>query len=349
MEISNIASRQVNFKSQTQTQTSPIKAIKNKIENLEDKEKITIGLTALGVLALAALAIAKRPHKAAEAAQEVVQNSQKETAEVAEIVEEVTQKTQSATRHISKEEKTANAVAEGIEKGKQAVHEYLENNGNYGQIRQQATRNQTKTGKKVAKAMLQEAHSAKVAQDIANAHNLSNATVQATQNANIAKNARQGLQNVTDNKKLEESVDTALKAVQDAEQKAAEARGLAKEVGTKKAHKGAFRADKAAEKAKIEAEKTADKATRQEAKIKAEMAKKEANREAQKASPNYEDGLIKKMLNEDKGAKTRLKNLIKRKTQHGKMSEKQALEAIINDTKESKQVINLAKERLASL
>ena len=130
MEISNIASHQVNFKSQPQTQTSPIKAIKNKFENLEDKEKITIGLSALGVLALAALAIAKRPHKAAEVAQEVVQNSQKGADEVAEVAQEVVQSAQSAVGHISKEEKTANAVAEGIEKGKQAVYEYMENNGN---------------------------------------------------------------------------------------------------------------------------------------------------------------------------------------------------------------------------
>ena len=348
MEISNIASRQVNFKSQTQTQTSPIKTIKNKIENLEDNEKIIIGLSALGVIALATIAIMKKPHKTGEIIENVTNDkpAQEIAQQINEIAEEVKPKVK--VGHLTKEEKLRQSVQQGAERAVEATQEYAEG-GNYGKIKDKATKNLSHKGKKIVKEKLQEAHSAKVAQDIANAHNLSNATVQATQNADIAKNARQGLQNVTDNKKLEESVDTALKAVQDAEQKAAEARELAKEVGTKKAHKGAFRADKAAEKTKIEAEKTADRATRQEAKIKAEMAKKEANREAQKASPNYEDGLIKQMLNEDKGAKTRLKNLIKRKTQHGKMSEKQALEAIINDTKESKQVIDLAKEKLASL
>lgn len=346
MEISNIASHQVNFKSQPQTQTSPIKAIKNKFENLEDKEKITIGLTALGVLALAALAIAKRPHKAAETAQGIIQNSQKGANEVAE---EVVQSAQSAVGHISKEEKTANAVAEGIEKGKQAVYEYLENNGNYGQIKQQATRNQTKTGKKVAKAMLQEAHSAKVAQDIANSHNLSNATVQATQSANIAKSTRQGLQNVTDGKKLKESIDTAINAAENAKEKAVEARKLADEIGTKKAKKAAYRAEKAAERTKVEADKTEIKAIKQAINIDEQNAQKNSNRADQMSSPNYEDGLIKQMLNEDKGAKTRVKNLIKKKTQHGKMSEKQALEAIVNDSKETELTRKLAKERLASL
>ena len=346
MEISNIASHQVNFKSQPQTQTSPIKAIKNKFENLEDKEKITIGLSALGVLALAALAIAKRPHKAAEVAQEVVQNSQKGANEVAQ---EVVQSAQSAVGHISKEEKTANAVAEGIEKGKQAVYEYLENNGNYGQIKQQATRNQTKTGKKVVKAMLQEAHSAKVAQDIANSHNLSNATVQAAQSANIAKSTRQGLQNVTDGKKLKESIDTAINAAENAKEKAVEARKLADEIGTKKAKKAAYRAEKAAERTKVEADKTEIKAIKQAINIDEQNAQKNSNIADQMSSPNYEDGLIKQMLNEDKGAKTRLKNLIKKKTQHGKMSEKQALEAIVNDSKETELTRKLAKERLANL
>ena len=349
MEISNIASHQVNFKSQPQTQTSPIKAIKNKFENLEDKEKITIGLSALGVLALAALAIAKRPHKAAEVAQEVVQNSQKGADEVAEVAQEVVQSAQSAVGHISKEEKTANAVAEGIEKGKQAVYEYLENNGNYGQIKLQATRNQTKTGKKVAKAMLQEAHSAKVAQDIANSHNLSNATVQATQSANIAKSTRQGLQNVTDGKKLKESIDTAINAAENAKEKAVEARKLADEIGTKKAKKAAYRAEKAAERTKVEADKTEIKAIKQAINIDEQNAQKNSNRAEQMSNPNFEDGLIKQMLNEDKGAKTRLKNLIKKKTQHGKMSEKQALEAIVNDSKETELTRKLAKERLANL
>ena len=346
MEISNIASHQVNFKSQPQTQTSPIKAIKNKFENLEDKEKITIGLTALGVLALAALAIAKRPHKAAETAQGIIQNSQKGANEVAE---EVVQSAQSAVGHIGKEEKMANDIAQGIENGKQFVQEYIENNGNYGQLRQQATRNQSRTSKKVVKAMLQEAHSAKVAQDIANSHNLSNATVQATQSANIAKNTRQGLQNVTDGKKLKESIDTAINAAENAKEKAVEARKLADEIGTKKAKKAAYRAEKAAERTKVEADKTEIKAIKQTINIDEQNAQKNSNRADQMSSPNYEDGLIKQMLNEDKGAKTRVKNLIKKKTQHGKMSEKQALEAIVNDSKETELTRKLAKERLASL
>ena len=217
------------------------------------------------------------------------------------------------------------------------------------EARQQATRNQSRTSKKVVKAMLQEAHSAKVAQDIANSHNLSNATVQATQSANIAKSTRQGLQNVTDGKKLKESIDTAINAAENAKEKAVEARKLADEIGTKKAKKAAYRAEKAAERTKVEADKTEIKAIKQAINIDEQNAQKNSNRADQMSSPNYEDGLIKQMLNEDKGAKTRVKNLIKKKTQHGKMSEKQALEAIVNDTKETELTRKLAKERLASL
>ena len=124
---------------------------------------------------------------------------------------------------------------------------------------------------------------------------------------------------------------------------------MADEIGTKKAKKAAYRAEKAAERTKVEADKTEIKAIKQAINIDEQNAQKNSNRADQMSSPNYEDGLIKQMLNEDKGAKTRVKNLIKKKTQHGKMSEKQALEAIVNDSKETELTRKLAKERLASL
>ena len=83
MELSNIASHQVNFRAQAQVKTSPIEAVKNKVENMEDGEKITVGLTGLGILALGGLMIAKKLRQGkGDQAVEVAQELGKKGAEV---------------------------------------------------------------------------------------------------------------------------------------------------------------------------------------------------------------------------------------------------------------------------
>ena len=303
MEISNIASHQVNFKAQTQTQTSPIEAVKNKIKNMEDSEKITVGLSALGVLGLAALAIIKRPHKAVEVAQEVVDDiaQGKTTQQVAENMDEIVQEVSSKiypkveVGHTPFAQKQQEAISQGIERATEAVKEYVRG-GNYGEVRANATKNLSHDGKKVVKGTLEQIHSAKVAQDITSEHQLADMVNSVSANTSTAKNARQGMQNASREqiiKKLDEAYDSAYQA----QVKANQAQVKAQEIGTKKAKKAAFRADKAAQRAEIEADTTRYRGHQRSLELAQAQAQKEANVAQQKASPNYKTGLEKQDQN----------------------------------------------------
>lgn len=356
-QISNIASRQVNFKSQIQTKTSPIEAVKNKIEDMEDKEKITVGLSALGVLSLAALAIAKRPHKVAEVIKdtpvkevtEVIKQPLQKAAEAAgDVVEDVVKKYPKVEiGHTPKVQKQQEAISQGVERAIEATKEYVQG-GNYGEVRANATKNLSHDGKMVVKGTLDRVHSAKVSHDISSEHQLADMVSSASSNAAVAKNTRQGMQNASRQdvrKKLSRAFDSAYEA----ETKALEANKKAQEIGTKKAKKSAKIASNQADRAQAEYNKTEQKAIARRRELAQIQAQKEANIAQQMASPGFEDGQIKQMLNADKGAKTRLTNLIKKKTAHGKMSVKQALELIINDAKETDLTRKLAQEELAKL
>ena len=349
-QISNIASRQVNFKSQTKTQTSPIDAVKEKFDNMEDNEKITVGLSALGALGLAALAIARRPHKAVEMAQDIVNEKpvQQTVKAASEVVEEAAKKYQKIeVGHTPKVQKQQEAISQGVERATEAVKEYVRG-GNYGEVRAKATQNLSHDGKKVVQGTLDRVHSAKVAHDISSEHQLADMASGATSSAATVKNARQGMQNAT-REQLTQKLDEAYNSAYQAQVKAQQAQIKAQEIGTKKANKAAFRAEKAAQRAEIEADTARYKAHQRSMELAQQQAKKEANVAQQMASPGFEDGQIKQMLNADKQAKTRLTNLIKKKTAHGKMSEKQALELIVNDAKETDLTRKLAQEKLAQL
>ena len=59
MEMSRIQSNQVNFKAQAQPTTQTKPAFVEKINNLEDKEKLALALGGLGTIGLAAVLMAK--------------------------------------------------------------------------------------------------------------------------------------------------------------------------------------------------------------------------------------------------------------------------------------------------
>lgn len=352
MEISKIVSHQVNFKSQDQTQKSPIDAFKNKVENMDDKEKIVAGLSALSVMALAGIAIAKAPHKAKQVAGEL--SDQKTVQQAADVVDGVVEsaktkiKPKTDSLHLSKDKKVDKSIQQGVERAVDAAKEYVQG-GNYGEIKEKATKNLTHEGKKVVKKTLEKVHSDKVAQDITTQHNLSNITAQISKNAAQEKNIRQGVKNFVDNERFFDSrrIDSDLDI--DVKEKLIEAKELAEKLGTRKAKKALYRAQKAAEKAENEHMKTVIQTIERSSEIVNEKNRKEANTLIQMTSPNYLNGLIKQSINANKQAKTRLKTLIARKTQHGKMTEKQAFEMIAGNLKETAQTRKLALDRLKNL
>ena len=352
MEISNIASYQVDFKSQTQTKTSPIEVVKNKIESMDDKEKITVGLSALGILAVAGLAIVKRPHKAKQVVEELTGEKpvQQVVEAASEAIQDVKPKFASKTDlgHLPKQVQESISVEQGVERAINATREYV-NGGNYSEIRTEATRNLTHKGKEVVKRTLEQAHSAQLKENEKLRHALSSNAVEATKNAKVAKNVRQGLKNATDIDDIARRIDIANDVAATANENAEKACKLADQIGTKKAKNAATRAQNGAMNAQKEANKTKSKAIKKAGELGRQQAIKEQNIEKLIKSPNYEDGLIKQMYNADNQAKTRLKNLIKKKIQHGKMTEKQALEVIAGNTKETELTRKLALERLQKL
>ena len=72
-------------------------------------------------------------------------------------------------QHTPKQEKIQRAVEEGNKRADKAIAQY-EQGGNYKQIRKEAKFNLDKEGKKVVQERLSEAHSKKVAADIAAEH-----------------------------------------------------------------------------------------------------------------------------------------------------------------------------------
>lgn len=351
MEISNIASHQVNFKSQTQTQTSPIEAVKNKFENMEDGEKITVGLTGLGILGMAIMLI-KKPHKAKEVVEEIADSKPaKEVSQaISEAIEEKAPKIypQIEVGHLPKVQKQQQDIEQGTQKAIEAVREYV-GGGNYGEIRANATKNLSHDGKKVVKKTLSEVHSEVVAQEIAQEHKLADAAIEAADKAKKAKNVRQGMQNATTPKVAFEKAKKSYWSAFHANIEAKHARDIAQTTGTKRANKRAKVAENKANSAAREFRRTHVQSEAKIGQLQEQAAQKAQNVAEYQSSPHFEDGQVKQMLNADKQAKTRLSNLIKKKTTHGKMSEKQALELIAKDAKETELTRQLAKERLATL
>lgn len=162
MDLLNIAPNQVNFKAQTQTKpaTSPIQAAKEKFDNMDNGEKIVAGLTGLGVLALATLAIAKGRHKAVEVPKPKIKPDVAQQG--ANVIDNVTNSVRPtiSVSHTPRLEKRTDDFSQGIERAQQAAKEYSQG-GNYGKIKKEATRNLSHDGKKVTKELLSEAHSKK--------------------------------------------------------------------------------------------------------------------------------------------------------------------------------------------
>ena len=298
MEISNIASHQVNFKSQTQTQTSPIEAVKTKIENMEDGEKIVAGLTGLGILG-AALLLLKKPHKAKEVVEEIIDSKpvQEASQAISEAIEEKAPKIypQVEVGHLPKAQKQQQSIEQGTQRAVEAVREYA-SGGNYGEIRANAKRNLSHDGKKVVQEVLNEAHGEVVAYEIAQEHKLANAVVEATTGAKTAKNARQGMQNAT-REQLVEKLDEARVSAQQAIENAQQASNTAQEVGTKKAKRRAKLANNQAERAVVGYRATMKKAIKKDIELLEEQLQKEINVAEQQASKNYGVGLEKNKQN----------------------------------------------------
>lgn len=338
MDVQGIASNQINFKSNTKIK-STIDTIKEKLTDEDKTDVIILGLTAAGAIALGALAAAKKgkvpkapkaptPDDVVDAAQTAAKNFN-----------------QVKVQHATKEERLAQAIAQGKEQAQSAVDRYLVQGERYADVKADATKNLSKEAKDIVKAALDKAHSGKVAADIEREHKLSENVVTTINSSAKAKNLRQGVQHAT-NEEAERVIDKALNAQKVAEKNAEHATARAEEIGTKKANKRAKIAQNKAERTRVETQRTIEKATNRVVENAQNEETKLANKAIQESHAGFENGQIKMLYQEDNGAKTRLKNLISRKTKHGKMTREQALVEIAKDTKQTDAVRQLASESL---
>jgi len=363
-QISNIASRQVNFKSQTKTQTSPIEAVKNKIQNMEDNEKITVGLTGAGILGMALLLI-NRPHKAKEVAEEIIDSKpvQEASQTISEAIENVVEETVKKTNYslitetpkltaqkafLIVDERSGKKAAESaavflnndpVELAKNA----LENGMGIRQVKKYATKNQIHEAKKLIKKQMGEIQQEHVGKQIAQAHANSN-NVFETIGANKAlRQINQG--NITDisSQEILAKMNTAQEIAQNAQKYADEVREFALTHPTSQNLKAARVAQNKANEAKIQAQKIEEKGLGElMGRGRDELSKSQNITETPKVAPTAIS---------DKQAKSALNRAVERniKKGHGKVTEKQALEAIVKNPKENEQVRKLAQERLATL
>lgn len=194
-----------------------------------------------------------------------------------------------AAQSVAEEASAKVAAQSAAPRVERALEEYAQG-GNYGNIKKEASKNLDKNAKKIVKDSLSEAHSAHVAQETEQLHDLANATTQACDSLNVAKNARQGLKKANDLGVLQNAQNAALESAINADEAAIKAEKLADELGTKSAKKDALMARKAADKALEEGIKTENAVNQRFDELVQQEETKNAAIAAQKASPNYAIG-----------------------------------------------------------
>lgn len=288
MEPQNITMQRVGYVKPvyTKTQTNPIKSAKK--PEIKEAGEITDALSILGVFGLAALAIAKKPRKAVEAAQNIVEEVSKKYPKI-------------EVGHTPKAQKVQQAVEEGVKKAQNAINE-LSEGANYKKIRIEGKKNLPKAGKKVFQEELSEAHSKKVAAQIAseraNSANVTK-TIDATKEI---KKANQGIHSAVSSEEISARMETAKKASETAQKAADEVKIISLENPTHQNAKRATFAQNQANEAQRMAKRVEENGLAEQMAMGREAAAKQRNIEQMAASPNYQAGLEKQTQNAQKSS-----------------------------------------------
>lgn len=248
----------------------------NQVEN--GNEKLILALSGLAAIGTAAIAFKTgKAHKAKKALNEAAQHAQAQARDIAQ--------------------KAANE--EATKKAVKFVQSELSENANYALTKKAGKFNLTHNGKKVVQEALNEQKNNIRTNEAVIKKATTEAMETAQKGATTAETARQGMKNALPKERRAQ----VLKAY-DAEDKAREAaenmKKIAEENPTRKNIKRATHANNQAIKAEKEAEETARKSSEIAKKQRVESKTKAANIAQQQASPHYEDGLIKQMINADK-------------------------------------------------
>lgn len=287
----------VNFNTSINTRQATTKVeqpkseqIKEFVQSEDGQEKIALGLGALAVIAAAGIALKKgRPSEAVEEIKDLAQKTS------ADEIKKAAQHAQATARDIAHKE----AQQQLAQKSAQLAKETLNNGGNYGKTKEIALKNLTHDGKKVVKEVLKEQQEQILSQQKTIQQATTEAMNSAKNGAAKAKNASLGIKNATkenNGKALQEAFNASMETRR-AANKLAE---VAEQNPTRKNIKRARYAENKAIEARKNSRKTFRNGIQATAdQIKAEKIKSE-NITAQQASPHYEDGLIKQMINADK-------------------------------------------------
>lgn len=192
---------------------------------------------------------------------------------------------------------------------KQAVRA-VKDGANYSQVRNSATKNLDKTGKKIVKEAMSEVLSDKrAAESILKQNIISNtATVRNAQKTTAAVN--QGIKSATE-EVVQNKMDVASKAVQDAAETLSKQKELVSQNPTRKKQKLVRYLENQAEKTKINSLKVQENGKKRIAEIKETAAKKAENITKQQSSLNYQAGIDKMAENAKKATQNSIKKELK--------------------------------------
>ncbi|MBQ7287927.1 MAG: hypothetical protein IJW73_09220 [Candidatus Gastranaerophilales bacterium] len=370
MEMSSIQSSQVTFKAQPQATAQTKPTVVDKIKNMDDKEKLTAALAGLGALGLGALLYAKgKGHKANEVVGEVVEEVTKPKAQ-----EAVAEATEKATRTINLVTTPTKITAKKAFKvvdetcGKKAAdsaavfvryrddisivdvaQSAVEQGYGISGIKKEMTRNLSNAEKKAAIAQVNEG-AQKGRETLAR---IKEAAQKKLENANNAgktiETINQQIRAAQTAEEIQSLAEASKNAAKVARQSADELKAAANDNPTHRNIKRAKIADNKATRAALDAKAVDDKALDELMGRSREEAAKARKLAEQPQVQLTQEQLEKQAKTAEKGAKTTLNKFVKQKTAHGKMTEKQALEAFVKDSTKSEAARKIAQERLASL
>lgn len=272
--ISSISTCQTSVR--PQQKKSVIDSAKDKVDNMDNSEKITAGLTLLGTLAVAGILIAKGKSK--KAGNVLQENGQKTVKTVEELAGE-------------KAQKAIQEIADG---------------GNYQKIKKEATKNLTHDGKKIVKGNIKKARAEKLA--VENAEKaISKENNKAIQNAsNTITNLGQGIKK-QDNKTIEKQINEASSLANKAKEAAIEQAEYAAKNPTHKNIKKTKYMQNQAQETINKAKALEEKGRKAIIENNEKAAIKAKNIEALKSSANYEAGLEKMEENAQKTTQNAVK------------------------------------------
>ncbi|MBQ4647361.1 MAG: hypothetical protein IJB79_08435 [Candidatus Gastranaerophilales bacterium] len=291
METQNIATQQVGYVQpvSVQTQTNPIESAK-KPEMKEDGEKKLWGaLACLGAAAMGSLALYDLSRGDSSKLKKLFKKAPK-TIE---------------TGHTPKAQKVQQAVEEGTKKAQNAINE-LSEGANYKKIRMEGKKNLPKAGKKVFQEELSEAHSKKVAAQIATEHANSANVVKTIDATKEIKKANQGIHSAVSSEEISARMEAAKKASETAQKAADEVKIISLENPTHQNTKRATFAQNQANEAQRMAKRVEENGLAEQMAMGREAAAKQRNIEQMTASPNYQAGLEKQAQNAQKSSQRKV-------------------------------------------